>query len=824
MEKRSWFDGILKSTFGSCLMVFCDYFYDTLSGVMSVLDVLTDVMILIYYYESKKEIFFMLSLSILVLSQLSYASLFLIRFASHLSLRNKVMTFILVLPFCPFMSYILYWASLRNNKLSRLLQCIGLQCSEYEPPSEKQAEKLGITKLQEYFAEKLVNHTGFVLQALCESFPQSVLQSIAMIVYYDESTYYENVLSFISILISLISISSKALMLSGSLNVSTFFFNWLCAICDLFGLYLIFVWVLHHSNSLSLFAWIWLWKFVVCTVVPIAVGTFLLAIFIAIDLYDDMTLAMYKESVCEYICKFWIIVGIMIIFAVLWSFAVLLLIIFGEVLCCTWIAIGFYYYNESRFSHSRTFMKIFSWLYLSANAHDLMIRLIAVNYRLSHTKMMNDTQLHSFLKHVIQKDLHLHHDGDYYEEYEGNFRTSLLNCDDHIASLSDITYKDFRIRCKNRHKTHLVSLILKQMAKATEEDKHRLSELNQQQTYVYGINILEIRIAKLIVYLTLIADYILWFIFVPLYAVSRIFNLAIPIIAILLSPQIEFFQWILTAFFFVLLLGLIVLFPSVWKFQFLAWHVAPGYSIISPKIHNDNSLASVHKALDGDHDSDYKEEEECDEYTTTLEDILSDRSTAQQNTTNRMKIGNGTRRARRIRRKHKRQQRKQKKKNLKRIREKIRKYEKLEFYEWVKEFYSKCISIPMIRTQIMDRFGTDIGSIILMYLPSIVDEDDNVVMKEVIDDEIEISKSLSESYHDIMDNNNNSSHNTSHMMDWYSNHTNSNSLIDEDIHLLPRNQSILCYEDFATNADRNCNNVDLSQLLNTTNADAAELM
>eukprot|EP01084_Bolivina_argentea_P064142 117018_1 len=211
---------------------------------------------------------------------------------------------------------------------------------------------------------------------------------------------------------------------------------------------------------------------------------------------------MYKESVCEYICKFWIIVGIMIIFAVLWSFAVLLLIIFGEVLCCTWIAIGFYYYNESRFSHSRTFMKIFSWLYLSANAHDLMIRLIAVNYRLSHTKMMNDTQLHSFLKHVIQKDLHLHHDGDYYEEYEGNFRTSLLNCDDHIASLSDITYKDFRIRCKNRHKTHLVSLILKQMAKATEEDKHRLSELNQQQTYVYGINILEIRIAKLIVYLT----------------------------------------------------------------------------------------------------------------------------------------------------------------------------------------------------------------------------------------------------------------------------------------------------------------------------------
>merc|ERR1719242_1676849 len=106
----------------------------------------------------------------------------------------------------------------------------------------------------------------------------------------------------------------------------------------------------------------------------------------------------------------------------------------------------------------------------------------------------------------------------------------------------------------------------------------------------------------------------------------------------------------------------------------------------------------------------------------------------------------GARRARRLRRKHKRQQKKQRKNKMKRIKERIRQYEKLEFYEWVKKFYSKLISVPEVRKMVHCRFGKDIGNVILEYLPSIMEEDDNVVMKEV-----ETSKTMSDSYPTLQD-------------------------------------------------------------------------
>merc|ERR1712141_531548 len=80
----------------------------------------------------------------------------------------------------------------------------------------------------------------------------------------------------------------------------------------------------------------------------------------------------------------------------------------------------------------------------------------------------------------------------------------------------------------------------------------------------------------------------------------------------------------------------------------------------------------------------------------------------------------GTRRARRLRRRHKRQQKKQRKKKMKRIKEKIRTYEKLEFYDWILNFYSKCTSVPRVRKLVNGRFGKDIGNVILEFLPSIM--------------------------------------------------------------------------------------------------------
>ena len=48
------------------------YFYDTLTGCISILDVVTDVLVMIEFYKKDRFIFFIASLIILIIAQLSY--------------------------------------------------------------------------------------------------------------------------------------------------------------------------------------------------------------------------------------------------------------------------------------------------------------------------------------------------------------------------------------------------------------------------------------------------------------------------------------------------------------------------------------------------------------------------------------------------------------------------------------------------------------------------------------------------------------------------------------------------------------------------------
>ena len=74
-----------------------------------------------------------------------------------------------------------------------------------------------------------------------------------------------------------------------------------------------------------------------------------------------------------------------------------------------WLPIAFIIVmKEDLVSHSQTFMKLFEWLYQSESKEDEILRLIAINYRLSHPKVMNDENLHLFLKNKVKMDLDSH--------------------------------------------------------------------------------------------------------------------------------------------------------------------------------------------------------------------------------------------------------------------------------------------------------------------------------------------------------------------------------------------------------------------------------
>ena len=83
--------------------------------------------------------------------------------------------------------------------------------------------------LEQWFQEKLRKHIGFILESILEAFPNAILQMIA-IVYYEKA----NIVAIISILLSMTSVSTKALIFSTSINNKIFIYNWLSAVADFF--------------------------------------------------------------------------------------------------------------------------------------------------------------------------------------------------------------------------------------------------------------------------------------------------------------------------------------------------------------------------------------------------------------------------------------------------------------------------------------------------------------------------------------------------------------------------------------------------------------
>ena len=76
---------------------------------------------------------------------------------------------------------------------------------------------------------KLQKHVGFIMEAVVEAFPQSLIQMVA-IVYYQEA----DAVAIVSILTSMLSVSSKSLIFSRSVDPLTFVWNWLCSVTDFF--------------------------------------------------------------------------------------------------------------------------------------------------------------------------------------------------------------------------------------------------------------------------------------------------------------------------------------------------------------------------------------------------------------------------------------------------------------------------------------------------------------------------------------------------------------------------------------------------------------
>ena len=91
-------------------IIFHFLIYDLVTAILSILDLITDISVLTTYYIDGKDVFFTISLIIIIFAQLSYCAAFTINAtSSDSSWLKKLSIFVLSLPFAPIMSYALFF-------------------------------------------------------------------------------------------------------------------------------------------------------------------------------------------------------------------------------------------------------------------------------------------------------------------------------------------------------------------------------------------------------------------------------------------------------------------------------------------------------------------------------------------------------------------------------------------------------------------------------------------------------------------------------------------------------------------------------------------
>lgn len=204
------------------------YCYDLLTILISLADVITDILVIYKFYIDKRKGGFALSIVVMILAQLSYPLTFIYRFCPQSCLSTTVMLCIMFL-LTPVVPCICYWCEV--DKKNCLIKLFGI------------ADRLNIDtkynhpKMKTWIKTKARKHMGFILQAMIEALPQSIIQMIAIVYYQERETIY-----VISICVSLLNVAINTMVFHISIDFKVFIYNWLSFVCDYFGLFAIICW------------------------------------------------------------------------------------------------------------------------------------------------------------------------------------------------------------------------------------------------------------------------------------------------------------------------------------------------------------------------------------------------------------------------------------------------------------------------------------------------------------------------------------------------------------------------------------------------------
>ena len=530
--------------------------YDYFAIFLSLLDLTTDILVLIDFYQLGRKTFFWISLSILLSAQLSYVIAFTSRYGD--SFFHSCMLFFCVLPFAPFASIAIY-----------IIESYKLMPDTY---NEYHPDNINKSPMQKWMERKVRSHLGFILEATIEAFPQSILQMIAIVVF--EEYGYTNYIAICSILISMFSVSSKSFVFAAgtALDKFTLMFNWLCVILDFFGLFFMISWI--FSDNTLIFN-VFVWQFIVC-IVPLAIwcmlGFWLLCINVTFTDYVDMDdSAGCFVTLCCCPCIF---VGITVFILLCFAIFTMLLQIFHW----TYLALLFYKFNTNRYhfenkTNANGYNHILNWInkadiveynnFSISKQQDRIIRIASTNWY-----MLTGWNLSKALPTLTQ-----------------------YLAENHGSQFQEVTYEGLRVNTDLPHQSEFL-LTLKTSYFGIFEDKwdkfqhpdfpnhHRDSQRKKQEA-LWGA----------------IFFWPIVYIFAPLYMISRAVGILYPVIIIMDKLfNHSLFQWDFQWFMLVIYIcGEIVLIAlllaKVLRLQHIMWHILPSRSLVVP-FSNDEQKAN----------------------------------------------------------------------------------------------------------------------------------------------------------------------------------------------------------------------------------------
>ncbi len=139
--------------------------YDILGQIISILDVCTDIIVCVGFYQKNRIAFFGISLTIILLALIAYDVAFISRFSRENTAGRDIALFMCLLPISPLLPFIFYFTDSKETVLAKFLE---KHSCGFKIRFDHKHTSSDASKLRQFMEQKLDRHFGFVIEALVE--------------------------------------------------------------------------------------------------------------------------------------------------------------------------------------------------------------------------------------------------------------------------------------------------------------------------------------------------------------------------------------------------------------------------------------------------------------------------------------------------------------------------------------------------------------------------------------------------------------------------------------------------------------------------------